>query len=59
MEAWPGERPVTDPTPVYNPFDPAFRANPYPFYDVLREHAPAFDTGFGLLVLTRYSDQLG
>jgi cytochrome P450 len=23
---------------------------------VLREHAPAFDTGFGLVVLTRYSD---
>ncbi|HYN33401.1 MAG TPA: hypothetical protein VES40_12310, partial [Ilumatobacteraceae bacterium] len=47
---------VTDPTPVYNPFDPAFRANPYPFYDVLRDQAPAFDTGFGLVVLTRYSD---
>ncbi len=45
-----------DPIPVYNPFDPAFRADPYPFYDVLREHAPAFDTGFGLVVLTRYSD---
>jgi cytochrome P450 len=42
--------------PLYNPFDPAFRANPYPFYDVLREQAPAFDTGFGLVVLTRYSD---
>jgi cytochrome P450 len=41
---------------VYNPFDPEFRADPYPFYDVLREHAPAFDTGFGLVVLTRYSD---
>lgn len=45
-----------DPIPVYNPFDPAFRADPYPFYDVLREHTPAFDTGFGLVVLTRYSD---
>jgi cytochrome P450 len=42
--------------PLYNPFDPAFRANPYPFYDVLREQAPAFDTGYGLIVLTRYSD---
>ncbi|TFH13390.1 MAG: cytochrome P450, partial [Acidimicrobiales bacterium] len=42
--------------PVYNPFDPAFRANPYPFYDVLREQAPAYDTGYGLIVLTRYSD---
>jgi cytochrome P450 len=43
-------------SPIYNPFDPAFRADPYPFYDVLREQAPAFDTGFGLVVLTRYSD---
>jgi cytochrome P450 len=44
------------PIPVYNPFDPEFRANPYPFYDVLREHAPAFDTGYGLVVVTRYDD---
>ena len=29
-------------SPVYNPFDPEFRANPYPFYDVLREHAPQY-----------------
>ncbi len=43
-------------TPVYNPLDPAFRANPYPYYDVLREQAPAFDTGHGLVVLTRYDD---
>ena len=48
---------VTDsPTPVYNPFDPEFRANPYPFYDILRDQTPAFDTGYGLIVLTRYSD---
>jgi cytochrome P450 len=47
---------TSGPIPVYNPFDPAFRADPYPFYDVLREHAPAFDTGYGLVVLTRYSD---
>jgi cytochrome P450 len=42
--------------PLYNPFDPAFRADPYPFYDVLREQAPAYDTGFGMVVLTRYDD---
>jgi cytochrome P450 len=50
---------VTDTSPdapVYNPFDPAFRADPYPFYDRLRSEAPAFDTGFGLVVLTRYAD---
>ena len=28
--------PAIDGPPVYNPFDPAFRANPYPFYDRLR-----------------------
>lgn len=55
-EHGPVSTPVTDPAPVYNPFDPAFRANPYPFYDVLREQAPAYDTGYGLIVLTRYSD---
>ena len=47
---------TASPTPVYNPFDPDFRANPYPFYDTLRDQAPAFDTGYGLIVLTRYSD---
>lgn len=55
--AWDADRvSSTAAVPVYNPFDPAFRADPYPFYDVLREHAPAFDTGYGLVVLTRYGD---
>ncbi|MET0907845.1 MAG: cytochrome P450, partial [Ilumatobacteraceae bacterium] len=41
---------------VYNPFDPAFRADPYPFYDRLRTTAPAHVTPLGLTVLTRYDD---
>ncbi len=41
---------------LFNPFDPAFRANPYPFYDTLREQAPAYWTPFNTLVLSRYDD---
>ncbi len=41
---------------VFNPFDPAFRANPHPFYDALREHDPVHISLGGLVVLTRYSD---
>ena len=41
---------------LFNPFDPAFRANPYPFYDVLRNTAPAYPTPFGTVVLSRYDD---
>ena len=42
--------------PVFDPFDPAFRANPYPFYDALRTHDPVHTTPFGMVVLTRYED---
>ena len=41
---------------LYNPFDPAFRADPYPFYDRLREVAPAYRTPLDSVVLTRYED---
>ena len=41
---------------LFNPFDPAFRANPYPFYDTLREQDPVHTTGLGMVVLTRYED---
>jgi cytochrome P450 len=40
----------------YNPFDPAFRADPYPFYDRLRRDEPAHVTAMGLTVVTRYDD---
>jgi len=41
---------------LFNPFDPAFRANPYPFYDVLRERAPVYFSPFETVVLSRYDD---
>ena len=41
---------------IFNPFDPAFRANPYPFYAALREHDPVHVSPFGFTVLTRYDD---
>jgi len=43
-------------TPTFNPFDPAFRANPHPFYDALREQDPVHLAPGGLVVLTRYDD---
>ena len=42
--------------PAFDPFDPAFRADPYPFYDALREHDPVHRTPFDTVVLTRYED---
>jgi cytochrome P450 len=41
---------------LFNPFDPAFRANPYPFYDDLRAQAPAYWTPIDTVVLSRYDD---
>lgn len=42
--------------PVFDPFDPAFRADPYPFYEALREQDPVHLTPLGTVVLTRYDD---
>ena len=42
--------------PAFNPFDPAFRADPYPFYAQLREQDPVHVSPFGFTVLTRYDD---
>lgn len=41
---------------LFNPFDPAFRANPYPYYDRLRTEAPAYPTPLGTIVVSRYED---
>src|SRR6266568_1963390 len=41
---------------VFNPFDPAFRSDPYPFFSRLREEAPLFDGPLGMPVLSRYAD---
>ncbi|HEV7545664.1 MAG TPA: cytochrome P450 [Reyranella sp.] len=40
----------------FNPLDPAFIADPYPFYRRLRETAPVFKTPQGLWLVTRYED---
>ena len=41
---------------LWDPSDPAFRANPYPFYDRLRVEAPAYKAPGGPLVISRYDD---
>ncbi len=44
-------------TPLtFDPLDPAFIADPYPFYHRLREEAPVFKTQQGFWLLTRYED---
>jgi cytochrome P450 len=49
--------PVVDGKPlVFNPLDPAFIADPYPFYRRLRETAPVFKTPLGFWLVTRYED---
>jgi cytochrome P450 len=47
---------VTGAAVTFNPFDPAFRADPYPFYDRLRVAEPVHASPFGFTVLTRYHD---
>jgi cytochrome P450 len=41
---------------LWDPADPAFRANPYPFYDRLRTEAPVYRAPGGPLVISRYDD---
>jgi cytochrome P450 len=43
---------------LWDPADPAFRANPYPFYDRLRTEAPIYQAPGGPLVISRYDDVL-
>lgn len=42
--------------PVFNPFDPAYQADPYPILREIREHAPVLETEFGFRLLTKYED---
>jgi cytochrome P450 len=41
---------------MWDPIDPAFRADPYPAYGVLLEEAPLYESPYGLLVVSRYED---
>jgi cytochrome P450 len=41
---------------LWDPSDPAFRADPYPFYDRLRTEAPVYRAPGERLVLSRYDD---
>lgn len=41
---------------VFNPFDPEFRANPYPTYERLLAEAPVYESPIGSVVLSRHRD---
>jgi len=43
---------------VFNPFDPAVRADPYPLYRRMREEEPTHRSPLGFYVFTRYDDCL-
>jgi cytochrome P450 len=49
---------TTEVAPVFDPFDPAFRVDPYPLYQRLREENPIHPGPIGGLVLTRHADCL-
>ena len=40
----------------WDPSDPAFRADPYPTYELLQRERPAYQVPGGSLVVTRYDD---
>jgi cytochrome P450 len=42
----------------WDPFDPAFKANPYPTYDAFLEQAPIYQSAYGPLLVSRYEDCL-
>jgi cytochrome P450 len=44
--------------PSFDPFDPAFRVDPYPLYQRMREENPIHPGPIGGLVLTRHADCL-
>ena len=48
---------MTQPATVaFNPFDPAFRSDPYPVYRRLLEDSPVFELPFGGWAFCRYAD---
>src|SRR5262247_1488051 len=49
--------PVVDGEPLkFDPLDPDFIADPYPFYRRLREAAPVYKAPQGFWLITRYED---
>src|SRR5690348_3441446 len=43
--------------PQFDPRAPEFRRDPYPYYDLLRTHAPVFHwEAWGITFLTRHED---
>src|SRR5438309_5802813 len=47
---------AADPPILFNPFEPGFRADPYPVYRQLRETSPVHQSPLGFFVLSRYED---
>jgi cytochrome P450 len=46
--------------PIYDPFDPALMADPYPYYERLREAHPVYyNERMDFYVLSRYDDIYG
>ena len=52
----PGFVPESANTFPFDPTDPAFRVDPYPVYNALRDNAPVLKLPLGLLVLSRHKD---
>jgi cytochrome P450 len=52
----PGFMPESENTFPFDPTDPAFRVDPYPVYNALRDNAPVMKLSLGLLVLSRHKD---
>ncbi len=53
---WPEGALKTTRSLLYNPFDPALRADPYPVYRRLREEEPVYRSPLGFWALSRYTD---
>jgi cytochrome P450 len=48
--------PITLPSARWDPLDPSFRSDPYPWYEELRRHDPVHRVDDHHVVLTRYED---
>src|SRR5687767_7367626 len=41
---------------TYEPFAPGFARDPYPEYERMREHAPVYESAFGVWMLFAHAD---